>query len=230
MRKAILPGYVIIIFALFFMATHTTACARSIITLKVVDAETRQPIKEAIVAYRWYKVKMGVPGLPTEDITIDAGEDISDLDGAVKMPKYSMLLNCLTMVVYKKGYVCWSNLEIFPGWKERKNFKLNDGMVIQMDEFEEVYSAKDHAWFTSCMSTGLPQGPRLGEALTKEHRLLLNRSERDQEISVPQKAPGMVSPPNSQGELVDPGTIPRPPSGSIGQPGISPRLREGQPE
>ncbi|NTV34365.1 MAG: carboxypeptidase regulatory-like domain-containing protein [Deltaproteobacteria bacterium] len=156
-------------------ATATTACAGSIITLRIVDAESGQPIKEAIIAYRWYKVKIDVPGLPTKAITIDAGEDTSDLNGTVKMPKHSMLVNNLRMVVYKKGYVCWSNRHEFPGWMERKDFELNDGMVIRMERFKEVYSAKDHAWFTKSMSTGLPQGPRLGDALTEETKLLLNR-------------------------------------------------------
>jgi hypothetical protein len=76
------------------------------ITARIVDAENGQPMKDAIVAYRWYKYEFGPPGLPSKDVTIEAGEELSDAEGTVKIPKYSMLVYELSMVAYKKGYVC----------------------------------------------------------------------------------------------------------------------------
>jgi hypothetical protein len=175
MREGVKCGYLTTLCALFILFGFSSACAKSIVIVRIVDAETGKPIKEAIIAYRWYKHKLGVPGLPTEDTTVDAGEEISGDDGTVKIPEYSTLLNSLKMVVYKKGYVCWSNLNIFPSFEQRKNFELEDGIIIRVEPFKQEYSKKRHADFVWYVSTGLPQGPRLGEALEEEMRLLLGR-------------------------------------------------------
>ncbi len=58
------------------------------------------------------------------------------------------------MIVYKNGYVCWSNSWIFPGWKERKGFKLKNKMVIGLERFKEEYSKEEHAHFTLNLSPG----------------------------------------------------------------------------
>ena len=172
MRERVKWASLAAICALLVLSTFSSACARSLITARIVDSESGLPIQEATLAYRWYKYKFSVPGLPTEDVTIEAGEEISDNDGTVKIPKYSMLVNKLDMVAYKRGYVCWSSSRIFPSWEERKDFKLEDGTMIRVAPFKEEYSPKDHAWFIQSVSGGIPLGPSLGEALTKELQLL----------------------------------------------------------
>jgi len=140
-----------------------------------VDAENGQPIEGAILAYEWYTTEIGPPGLPGKDVTIEAGEEVSDAQGSVKIPRYPLVNRSLRMVIYKKGYVCWSNRHIFPSLEERKTFKLEDGMVIQLERFKKEYSEKAHARFTSYVSSGIPRGPRFGEALTKELELLFKK-------------------------------------------------------
>jgi hypothetical protein len=164
-----------VIFTLALLFASSTACARSLISAKIVDAENGQPIQGTIVAYRWYKHKLAPPGMPAEAVTIEAGEEISDAEGNIRMPEYSTLLNDFAMVAYKKGYVCWSNRHIFPSWEERKGFKVQDGMVIRLERFAEQYSKRDHANFVSTMSTGLHRGQHLAEVLRDEMQLLLRK-------------------------------------------------------
>ncbi len=56
------------------------------------------------------------------------------------------------MAVYKKGYVCWCSKKFFPTYKERKGFKLKNGMVIKLEHFKkeyEEYLRENHASFTT---------------------------------------------------------------------------------
>ena len=175
MRERVKWASLAAICALVVLSAFSSACARSLITARIVDAESGEPIREAIVAYWWYTEKLIVPGMPTKIVTIEAGEEISDYEGAVKMPKYSTLLNDLDMVAYKKGYVCWSNRKTFPGWLDKNDFKLEDDIVIRLERLTEDYSKKDHAWFFRAMTTGFPQGERLAEAVRIEMRLMRDK-------------------------------------------------------
>jgi len=172
MREGLRCGCVATICALLLLSGVSSACAKSIINARIVDAENGQPIKDVIVAYRWYKEKLVVPGLPTEDITVEAGEEISDDDGTVRIPKYSTLLNDFRIVAYKRGYVCWSNLKIFPTWEKRENFSLEEGIILRLDRFKDDYSREKHVNFFGSMRTGLTKGSRLMEALRQERILL----------------------------------------------------------
>jgi hypothetical protein len=169
MKRTLIVNYILALCVLLLIATATTACARSIITLRIVDAESGQPIKEAVVAYRWYKYEFGVPGLPSKDVTVEAGEEISDPNGAVNLPKY--LMAQFNMCVYKKGYVCWNNLNVFPGWKERKDFSLENGIVIRLEPLKQHYSKKEHARFTVFMSNRCPDSGHFGEAIEDEVKI-----------------------------------------------------------
>jgi len=162
---------------LVVLSAFSSACARSLITARIVDSETGESIKEAIVAYSWYREKLIVPGLPTEEVTIEAGEEISGDDGALKIPKYLSLRYNLRMVAYKQGYVCWSNLYIFPTWEKRQDFQLEDGMIIHLERFKENFSKEKHVNFFGGMRTGLTEGSRLSEAFRQE-RILLQSKQR----------------------------------------------------
>jgi len=170
MRERVKWASLAAICALVVLSGFSSACARSLITTRIIDAESGEPVNEAIVAYRWYKHKVGVPGLPAEDVTIEAGEEISDADGVLAIPKYSSITNYLDMCAYKQGYVCWNNLKIFPGWKERNDFSFQNEMVIRLEPFKEGYSKKDHARFTVFMSNRCPSRGRFGEAIEPEFK------------------------------------------------------------
>ena len=96
----------------FLTISLTPAFGRSMITGKVVDAVSGEPIEGAAVYIHWSKTK-GPPGL-TSSVRVETAEALSDIEGNFKVPKYSTWLKNYTMAVYKKGYVCWSNKKIFP--------------------------------------------------------------------------------------------------------------------
>ena len=175
MRERVKWASLAAICALLVLSAFSSACARSMITARIIDAESGEPVNEAIVAYWWYREKLIMPGMPTKIVTIDAGEEISGDDGSVELPKHSTLLYNLDMVAYKKGYVCWSNRRLFPTWEQRKDFKLEHGMVILIEPFKQEYSKRRHADFVSQETTGFPEGPRLGEAVTKELQVLIGK-------------------------------------------------------
>jgi len=143
------------------------------ITARIIDAESGEPVNEAIVAYWWYREKLIVPGMPTEIVTIDAGEEISGHDGAVELPRHWSLWYDLRMVAYKKGYVCWSNLYIFPTWEKRRDFRLEDKLIIHMERFKDNYSKEKHVNFFSSVKSGIPEGYGLAEAFRQERISIL---------------------------------------------------------
>ena len=119
---------------------------------QVVDAETNNPIENAAVHIEWWKMGSGPPGL-AGSVQVEVAEDLSDAEGFFNIPKYSTLLKDFRMAVYKKGYVCWSNEDIFPTYEKRKGFSLEDCMVIKLDRFKEEYDNGKHAMFTTMSST-----------------------------------------------------------------------------
>ena len=116
------------------------------ITGTVVDAETGKPIEGAVVLVEWTMNK-GVPGMSnTKPYEIE--EITSKSDGTFKIKiLLNPLLNLPRMTIYKKGYVAWNNEYIFPNWSKRKNYKLEDGMIIRLELFRKEYSRNDHVNF-----------------------------------------------------------------------------------
>jgi hypothetical protein len=123
-----------------------TCFARSIITGRVIDAETGKPVANAAFYIGWYK-ETGLPGLSSAE-EVETAEGYTDAEGYFKVPKYSRLFNLYQMAIYKKGYVCGASDKIFPTWEERNDFKPKNKMVIKLEKFKEEYSKEDHARFT----------------------------------------------------------------------------------
>lgn len=143
----------VLILILTLLILSTSACARRIIQGRVVDAVTEKPIENAAVFIYWSKMGAGPPGLASSE-KVEIAEGLSDVKGFFQVPKYSMLFKDSRMAVYKKGYVCWSNEDIFPTYEKRKGFRLKDGMVIKLERFKEEYSKEGHANFTLGSSAG----------------------------------------------------------------------------
>jgi len=137
----------ILILILVLLILSTSACARRLIQGRVVDAVTAEPIDNAAIYIAWFKSGSGPPGL-AGTVKVEVAEDLSDSEGVFKIPKYSKLFKWYRMVVYKKGYVCWNSRKIFPTYEERKDFSLEDGMTIKLEQFKEEYSREKHASFT----------------------------------------------------------------------------------
>jgi hypothetical protein len=112
----------------------------------VVDAETGEPIEEAIVLVEWTKTK-GLPGL-TYTESYEVIEAVTDSEGKVKVSRvYNPFIKRPHVTVYKKGYVAWNNRIIFPGFKKRSDFSWKDGYVFKLERFKNEYSYIKHIKF-----------------------------------------------------------------------------------
>ena len=144
---------------------------------RVVDSETRQPIKGAAVAIRWYTddsaPQSAVPQTP------DAIQELSDDKGFFLIPEYPDKKYVLG--VYKTGYICWSSRDIFlidpavigaDEYLQRKNYLLKDGMQIDLKPLKDSHVRDLHAGFTVMVAgeaTDIDSGP-FHEAIQPEYK------------------------------------------------------------
>jgi hypothetical protein len=158
----------ILMFVMILMASGCYAEMTGI----VVDAETGQPIEGAVVLVEWTITK-GIPGLQSTEI-FKTIELLSDKDGKFKLtdvvePGINKIPH---VVIYKKGYVAWNNQYIFPKWDRRKDFKLKDGMNIELERFNNYYSSHyDHVSFIASAAVSGSGGKLLEDAYMWERIL-----------------------------------------------------------
>jgi len=126
------------------------ACApKNIISGRVVDAETDQPIKGAAVAIRWFE-NQSDNNSSTAD-TFDAAQDLSNKNGGFNIPDHAD--KNFVMGVYKEGYICWSSRSSFSNSKKQaaitpQNSRIEDGMELRLEPLKEGDSRDQHAAFT----------------------------------------------------------------------------------
>lgn len=132
---------------------------------KVVDAETDRPIEGAVVLVEWLTIK-GLPGL-THTESVKVIEAVTDKDG--KFTIVGALKQAPHVTVYKKGYVAWNNKYIFPDYKKRTDFKLENGLVFRLERFKELFGYVAHESFiTSAINVSL--GAEQKQFFLKEYR------------------------------------------------------------
>ncbi len=114
---------------------------------KVVDAETGEPIEGAVAMVEWTKTK----GLGnTYTVSAKVVEAVSDKEGNIELEGcFSPFVNKPNLTIYKKGYVAWNNVYVFPDWKKREEFEWKDGQVFKIEKFKNTYSYVDHQFFIS---------------------------------------------------------------------------------
>jgi hypothetical protein len=152
----------------------------------VVDAETRQPIKGAAVAIRWYTDDSAPRSTGPE--TPDAIQELSDDRGFFLIPEYPDIKYVLG--VYKTGYICWSSRDIFlidpavtgaDEYLQRKNYLLKDGMLIDLRPLKDSHVRDLHAGFTVMVAgeaTDIDSGP-FQEAIQPEYKLWRENLRKD---------------------------------------------------
>ena len=160
----------LVILITILLVFSTPACGRSIITGQVVDAETGKPIEGAAVYIYWSETGSGPPGLAGQ-VDVEVAEVLTDPKGLFKAPKYSTWFKDYILVVYMRGYVCWSSERIFPTWEERKGFRLRNGMVIHLKTFRKEYSKDDHARFIVFSSINSSDPGLFNDAIKMERDL-----------------------------------------------------------
>ena len=158
------------------------------LTAKVVDAETGEPIEGAVVLVEW-TIQKGIPGLVHGE-SYKAVSAVTNKDGKVTISGvFNPFVDPPQVTVYKKGYVAWNNLYIFPNSEDRQNFKYKNGMVIPLEKFKPDYSYIQHTMFIlSSINSGLgnPDSKKIMEdAIEWEENLA--REERDRQRTQPLK-------------------------------------------
>jgi Carboxypeptidase regulatory-like domain len=115
------------------------------ITGTVVDAVTNAPIEGAVVMVEWTKTH-GIGEHWTESYKV--AETATDKDGKFTLPGcYSPFVSEPNVTIYKQGYVAWSSRWIFPGRRNRTDFKWGGDSVFKLDVFKKKYTYSDHTDF-----------------------------------------------------------------------------------
>lgn len=156
---------------------------RTTIQVQVIDAETKQPIDNAVVLIYWLKPARFLFFIPypgRDDVELK--ETVSDKGGYFKMPKYSNTSYEYYLTIYKKGHVCWNNREIFPSHEKRGDVQLKNGMAIEMERFKDGHDRVDHAGFVQSYSVFREAPGLFDRAIEEETQLRRDAKKRRQEI------------------------------------------------
>ncbi len=122
------------------------------ITVRVIDAESKKPIKGAVIMAEWIQTKgLGLTYHPSYRVievkSNSKGETV--LQG---IPRGKARLD--VVAVYKKGYVLWSNHNVFAGSRMLTNFEWKNNYVFEMARFKPEYSYLKHTRFISSAIRG----------------------------------------------------------------------------
>ena len=165
--KAYSTIVVLILISCVLILSLITCSPKRVVRGRVMDAESRQPIKSAAVAIKWYTDSSGQPSTGVK--TVDAAQALSDDKGIFIIPEYPDKKYVLG--VYKNGYICWSSQDVFlnqPNAAAREKYpgktgyQIKNGMEIKLVPFKKEHSRNLHAGFTVMVageSTDKPQGP-----------------------------------------------------------------------
>jgi len=143
---------------------------------QVVEAGTKEPIKDAVVVAVWYRSHFGGPGGPVEKFE-DARETLTDEEGRFVIPeyKYNKYLRDKTrpmFTIYKPGYGAFPEDIIKPQGLPWELFS-GEGAVIELPKFTNNKDRRDSV-------TSLPgvnwvpkdKAPILYEYINEERRTL----------------------------------------------------------
>ncbi len=147
-------------FLIILMILMCSGCYAEV-TGVVVDAETGQPIEGAVVLVEWTITK-GFPGM-TYTESYKVVELVSDKEGKVTLPegRLNPFAAPPDVTVYKRGYVAWNNHFIFPNFRERTDYKWQEGFVFRLEIFRAEYSHYKHVIFiNSAIHSGMALGQK----------------------------------------------------------------------
>jgi hypothetical protein len=152
---------------------------------QVLDANTGQPVKAAVVVVNWQRTKLGIPGLPVPFENHGTFESVTDRNGTFTVPKY--LIGHHYMAVYKSGYICWSSKTIFnpdgKDWKEmfkhRYGHRIKSGMVLKLKPKDGNFPEVKHAAYVYMnVDTQLSAPKPFFDEATSEERMIFRNSIR----------------------------------------------------
>ncbi len=167
---------------LLILSTLSTSCYGQI-TARVVDADTGDPIEGAVIMVEWTKTK-GIGLTHTESYKVV--EVLSDKEGKAEISGVdAFFVDLARVAVYKKGYVLWSNNNVFKGSRTLTTFEWKDNYTFKLNRFKPEYSYIDHGLFIdSAISAGFGDKKLIYEATEWEgkkaskERDMLRRKQR----------------------------------------------------
>ena len=136
---------VLILIVAMAVMTFTGCGIRYMVSGTVIDMDTHQPVAGAVVSIKWEKENFSLPGMGRSFTFLELADAITGPDGKFKIPKYTF--RDYHLAAYKKGYVCWASDDIFPDYRKREGFEVENGMVIELEPFKESYSKNKHAYW-----------------------------------------------------------------------------------
>lgn len=161
-----------------------SACGmRTMVRGQVVDASNGQPIEGAVVAVVWYAREFSSLFIPLDGggYVLDRHSEMTDSEGWFSVPDYYGYIGKeMTMGVYRKGFVCWSNRLIFDqssNESKRRVFQLKDNVLIEIEQITGELSIEKHASFTSLLGD-LIGSEKFAEATKEEERILYDYMRR----------------------------------------------------
>ncbi len=137
-------------------------------TATVIDDETGKPIEGAIAIAIWrdYKGVSVVNALHGGGVRFKKAEEVvSDKDGNIFIPDFWKTTKGKggtgsvydpRLTIYKFGYVCWDQQEIFHPtnrWEDRKDFN-RDNRIVRLKKWPEGFTCNEHADFMSSVTSG----------------------------------------------------------------------------
>lgn len=151
-----LPLNQCILNTLLFFSILLGGCA-STTTFRVLDAETKEPIKGAVALAMWDSAR-GFPGLSVR-YTAKAVEAVTGSDGVFQItgPTGSLARVTPRFKVYKPGYVGWDSKLIYLGCREndikrartkrREGFSMKKNQDIYLEPWKDEFTFISHDGF-----------------------------------------------------------------------------------
>lgn len=146
---------------------------------RVIDAESQQPIDDAVVLAQWTKTH----GFGEYYHTVYKIEETeTDKNGKFSIAGvYSPFVDKPMLVIYKRGYIAWRNDLVFPSFSKRKDYEIwQDNYEYRLDKFKKGFSRDQHHLFLEhgIIGSDYNKTPRYSDAASYELRESLKEQQR----------------------------------------------------
>ena len=169
LRPPVVQG-VLTAFAILSSILAGPGCA-STVSGQVVDAQTGEPIPQAIVLGVWMFAE-GAPGLVHSEL-VGVREAETDLEGRFTLESLGGPMVEERITVYKFGYLAWSNLFTFPPLRRRANPAASG--LIRLERRSHDQSPVEHMLFIDLARSaglyGIDRNPKFQAAVDQERNL-----------------------------------------------------------
>lgn len=132
---------------LIFIMMSASGCYSGI-SGKVVDNISGNALEDALVLVQWRKpVYESIEGI-SRKILLNT-ETLTDKEGKFSITSTPMnpFAYQPVMIIYKEGYIPWSNNAIFPSTDSVKHNEWNNNTVYRLEKYDSKYTYSQIKWF-----------------------------------------------------------------------------------